>query len=170
MINVAGIVEDSIVDGPGLRFAIFGQGCPHHCPDCHNPETWEFSIGTNMDEEQLLEIINKNLLCRAVTLSGGEPFAQAEGFAKLAGMLKAAGYEVAAYTGYTFEQLMHGTAEQKALLEALDVLIDGPFVSALRSMDNSFRGSSNQRILNIKESLRQGKAINEISPRWSGIY
>ena len=170
MLNLAGIAGDSIVDGPGIRTTVFGQGCPHHCPGCHNPETWEFGCGTEVPVEAVVETVKANPLCRGVTFSGGEPFAQPEGFAKLAKLLKAAGYEVASYSGYTFEQLLQGTAEQRELLETVDVLIDGPFVQAERSLELNFRGSRNQRILNVKASLAAGQAVLETSPRWLGEY
>ncbi len=170
MLNLAGIAGDSIVDGPGIRTTFFAQGCPHHCPGCHNPETWPFAGGTPMEEEALLALVRDNPLCRGVTFSGGEPFAQAEGFARLAELLRGAGYEVAAYTGYTFEQLYQGTPAQRRLLEGLDVLIDGPFLLAERSLELNFRGSRNQRVLNVPESLRQGRAVPEESPRWQGEY
>ena len=170
MLNLAGIAGDSIVDGPGIRTTIFCQGCPHHCPGCHNPETWDFQGGTPMEESDIVELIRKNPLCRGVTLSGGEPFAQAEGCYRLASTLKEKGYEVASYTGYTFEQLLTGTEAQKKLLSVLDVLIDGPFLLAQRSLELNFRGSRNQRVLNVPESLRAGKAVPETSPRWLGEY
>ena len=170
MLELAAIVTDSIVDGPGIRTCVFCQGCPHHCEGCHNPETWEFGIGTPMAEERVLEIVRGNPLCRGVTFSGGEPFAQAEGFARLATLLKEAGYEVASYSGYTFEQLLAGTEEQRALLDTIDVLIDGPYIQAERSLELNFRGSRNQRILNVPASLRAGTAVEETSPRWLGEY
>ena len=170
MLNLAGIAGDSIVDGPGIRTTVFGQGCPHHCPGCHNPETWEFGCGTEVPVEAVVETVKANPLCRGVTFSGGEPFAQAGEFAKLGRLLKAAGYEVASYSGYTFEQLLQGTAEQRELLETVDVLIDGPFVQAERSLELNFRGSRNQRILNVKASLAAGQAVLETSPRWLGEY
>ena len=170
MLELAGIAGDSIVDGPGIRTTVFAQGCPHRCPGCQNPETWEFGCGTPMAEEAVLEAIKANPLCRGVTFSGGEPFAQAEAFAKLGRMLKEAGYEVAAYTGYTFEQLLQGTPAQKALLETLDVLIDGPFLLQQRSLELSFRGSKNQRLLDVPKSLRAGQAVAITQPRWLGIY
>ena len=170
MLDLAGIVSDSIVDGPGIRVTVFCQGCPHHCQGCHNPETWEFGCGTKVTEGQVLAEILKNPLCRGVTFSGGEPFAQAEGFACLAKLLKGKGYEVASYTGYTFEQLLRGTSAQKALLESIDVLIDGPFVQAEKSLEICFRGSKNQRILDVPASLQAGKAIPITSPRWPGHY
>ena len=149
MLELSGIVSDSIVDGPGIRTTIFSQGCPHHCPGCHNPETWEFGCGTKIPVEAVLEIVQSNPLCRGVTLSGGEPFAQAAGFARLAGLLKEKGYEVASYSGYTFEALLKGTEDQKKLLAAIDILIDGPFVQAQKSLEIAFRGSRNQRILDV---------------------
>jgi len=170
MLDLAGILEDSIVDGPGIRTTFFAQGCPHRCPGCHNPETWEFGCGTPMDEETALKVVRSNPLCRGVTFSGGEPFAQAGAFAKLAGLLKAQGYEVASYSGYTFEELLHGTPEQQALLRQLDVLIDGPFLLSERSLELNFRGSRNQRILNVPKSLQAGSPVAETSPRWLGEY
>jgi len=158
------------VDGPGIRTAIFSQGCPHHCQGCHNPETWEFGIGTPMDEETVLDIVKSNPLCRGVTFSGGEPFAQAEGFAKLAKLLKQHGYEVASYSGYTFEQLLRGTPEQKELLESIDILIDGPFLLQQRSLELNFRGSRNQRILDVPASLAAGQAVSTTQDRWQGEY
>lgn len=170
MLNLADIVGDSIVDGPGIRMTVFCQGCPHHCEGCHNPETWEFGYGTEMEEERIAQIVCSNPLCRGVTFSGGEPFAQAEGFAKLAKLLKAAGYEVASYSGYTFEQLLHGTPAQRELLAGIDVLIDGPFLLAERSLELSFRGSRNQRILDVPKSLAAGEAVCITKGRWTGEY
>ena len=130
-INIAGIMEDSIVDGPGLRTAIFAQGCPRRCEGCHNPESWAFGTGTDMTVQDLFWRVKKNPLVRGVTFSGGEPFSQAEPFTELAKLLKANGYEVASYTGYTFEELLeNGTPAQKQLLAALDILVDGEFVLA----------------------------------------
>lgn len=170
MLELSGIISDSIVDGPGIRTTVFCQGCPHHCPGCQNPETWEFGCGTAMNTQTIVQIIKSNPLCRGVTFSGGEPFAQAEGFAELAQALKAQGYEVAAYSGYTFEQLLAGTPAQKQLLQTIDVLIDGPYLEAERSLELSFRGSRNQRILNVTESLAKGYAVPMTTPRWTGEY
>lgn len=170
MLDLSGIVSDSIVDGPGIRTTVFSQGCPHHCPGCHNPETWDFGCGTEIPVEAILDIVQSNPLCRGVTFSGGEPFAQAEGFAKLAVLLKAEGYEVASYSGYTFEELLEGSEDQKRLLEAIDILIDGPFLQAQKSLEIAFRGSRNQRILDVKKSLAAGKAVETASKRWLGEY
>lgn len=170
MLNLSGIVSDSIVDGPGIRVCVFSQGCPHHCHGCHNPETWAFGCGTDIEEGQVLQIVRSNPLCRGVTFSGGEPFAQAQAFARLAEMLKAHGYEVASYSGYTFEQLLQGDEHQRKLLQSIDVLIDGPFLLEQKSLELSYRGSRNQRILNVPKSLAAGEAVWMPSGRWTGEY
>lgn len=167
-LNVAGIVGESIVDGPGIRLTVFCQGCPHHCPGCQNPETWEFAERTRMSPEQILEMVKRNPLICGVTLSGGEPFSQPEEHAQLAQLLHQNGYEVAAYTGYTFEQLLEGTPQQRHLLENIDVLVDGPFLLEKKTLELRFRGSSNQRVLNVPESLAQGKAVWESRESWVG--
>ena len=170
IIQMAGVAGDSIVDGPGIRTAYFCQGCPHHCEGCHNPETWDFAGGTAVDTSELADIARRNPLCHGVTFSGGEPFAQPEGFAELADRLKQEGYEIASYTGYTFEHLRDsGTPAQKELLRHLDVLIDGPFVLAQRSLDLVFRGSANQRIIDVPRSLASGDIV-PAPPRWQGEY
>lgn len=170
MLDLAGIVNDSIVDGPGIRMTVFAQGCPHHCQGCHNPETWQFGCGTPMEEERIADIVGTNPLCRGVTFSGGEPFAQAEGFTKLAKLLKSRGYEVASYSGYTFEELTKGTEAQQELLKSIDVLIDGRFELGQRSLEIAFRGSKNQRIIDVQKSLTAGKPVCITSGRWAGEY
>lgn len=170
MLRLSGLIEESIVDGPGIRTTIFSQGCPHKCIGCHNPETWSFEGGTLIEEEKIIEIIKVNPLIRGVTFSGGEPFSQAKPFSLLAQNLKREGYEIASYTGYTIEQLLSGTNEQKVLLENLDILIDGPFVLGLKTMNKIFRGSSNQRIIDVQESLIKGKVVEIREPRWTGEY
>ena len=118
-IRILDILEETMADGPGLRTSIYCAGCAHHCPGCHNPETWPFAGGTPMETETMVDIVVSNPLCRGVTFSGGEPFAQAEGFLELAQALKAKGYEVASYSGYTFEELLEGSQDQKKLLQKL---------------------------------------------------
>lgn len=167
-LRVFGLVGDSIVDGPGLRFSVFCQGCPHACPGCHNPGSWPFGGGSILQVGQVLDAIHKNPLCRAVTLSGGEPFSQAEALCALAAQLKAEGYEVAAYSGYTFEELLAGTPEQRQLLTHLDTLIDGRFEQDKLNLGLRFRGSSNQRILNVPHSLAARAPVWETAPRWVG--
>ena len=168
-LRLAGFAGDSIVDGPGIRFTTFCQGCPHHCPGCQNPETWPFEGGFEVTPEDVVEHVKRNPLTRGVTFSGGEPFAQAAAHAELARQLKAAGYEVASYTGYTFEQLLEEQDPAKLdLLQQLDILVDGPFRQEELSLELRFRGSANQRILNAPQSLAQGKAVWETRPRWLG--
>ena len=123
-----------------------------------------------MDTDTMVAMVTDNPLCKGVTFSGGEPFAQAEGFAELAVVLKEKGYEVASYSGYTFEQLLNGTPAQKKLLGLLDILIDGPFIQAEKSLEIAFRGSRNQRILDVPKSLAANQAIWTTSPRWLGEY
>ena len=168
-LSVAGFAADSIVDGPGLRFAVFFQGCPHHCPGCHNPETWPFEGGVKLTPGEIIRQAKKSPLCKGITLSGGEPFAQAnEEMLELVKLARQEGYEVASYTGYTFEHLLkEGTSGQKALLESLDTLIDGPFLQQEMSLELRFRGSRNQRILDVKKSLAAGQPVWE-AKRWTG--
>lgn len=170
MLKLAGIVPDSVVDGPGIRVVVFCQGCPHRCPGCHNSDTWDMEGGSAFSEEQLYEIVTSNPLSKAVTFSGGEPFAQAHEIAQAARRLKAQGYEIASYSGYTFEQLQNGTEAQKELLNVIDILIDGPFVLEEKSLNLNFRGSKNQRVLNVPKSLQENRAVLETSSRWLGEY
>ena len=150
--RIAGIVNDSIVDGPGLRLAIFAQGCPHHCPGCHNPESHDFAGGSDMDTEKIIARMDANPLLDGITLTGGEPFEQPEACRILADAAHARGLNVWAYSGYTFEQLC-AVPEKRRLLEACDVLVDGPFLLEKRSLDLRFRGSKNQRVLKVSEML-----------------
>ena len=161
MIDLYGMVNDSIVDGPGLRFAVFVQGCPHHCPGCHNPDSHMFGAGTPTEPEEILERIRKNPLLDGVTFSGGEPFCQAQELAALGKKIKAMGLHLISYTGFTFEYLYARRTENGygELLNVLDVLIDGKYVEELRSLELRFRGSSNQRILDVPKSLAAGEAI-----------
>ena len=154
--RIAGIVNDSIVDGPGLRLAIFAQGCPHHCPGCHNPESHDFAGGSDMDTEKIIARMDANPLLDGITLTGGEPFEQPEACRILADAAHARGLNVWAYSGYTFEQLC-AVPEKRRLLEACDVLVDGPFLLEERSLDLRFRGSKNQRVLKVAELLTGGE-------------
>lgn len=161
-LRLAGVVDDSIVDGPGFRFVIFTQGCPHHCPGCHNPETHDFEGGYEKSCEEIMQIIASNPILKGVTFSGGEPFCQAEALCELADMIRAKGLNIMCYTGYTFEQLMAGAQnhpEWLALLERCDVLVDGRYEEDKRSLLLKFRGSSNQRLLDVPASLQQGRAV-----------
>lgn len=160
--KLAGIVRESIVDGPGIRFVVFAQGCPHKCPGCHNPDTHDFEGGFEADAEKLLAEIKKNPLLSGITFSGGEPFCQAKELAYLAGKIKLMGLTVMAYSGYTFEQLSKDSNDDncwKMLLEATDILVDGRFEEENKNLLLRFRGSSNQRILDVAASLKSSKAV-----------
>ena len=165
-IRVAGLVNDSIVDGPGFRFAVFVQGCPHHCPGCHNPETWDFDKGTPMTAEEIFARAAKNPMLTGFTFSGGEPFAQSAALLPLARRIREAGYELAIYTGYTFEQLLEDP-EKRALLEYADTVVDGPFLLAQRNLALKFKGSKNQRVLDVPASLAAGHAVPDETDRWN---
>lgn len=159
-IRVAGIVENSIVDGPGLRYTVFTQGCTHNCKGCHNPHTHDMQQGKWMDAQEIVEAVQADSLIKGITFSGGEPFLQADKCAALAEKLKYMGKDVITYTGFVFEELL--LAKQTAyirLLEQTDILIDGPFVWEQRNLNLLFRGSSNQRILNCSKSMELGKAV-----------
>lgn len=160
-LRIAGTVNDSIVDGPGIRFTVFVQGCPHNCRGCHNPQTHDFNGGTITDTEELLEKIKSNPLLDGVTFSGGEPFCQAGALASLGKEIKNLGLNIVTYTGYTFEQL-YSSREQNNwndLLKVTDVLIDGPFILEQKDWEIKFRGSSNQRYIDCQKSLEQGIAV-----------
>ena len=136
-LRMYGTAPESIVDGPGLRFSVFVQGCTHHCPGCHNPESQPSDGGYLCEPADIVHEIHKNKLIHGVTLTGGEPFEQVEGVFELAQLLKAEGYDLWIYSGYLFEDLMAGHPHEKApdLLALCDVLVDGPFVEALHSYD-----------------------------------
>lgn len=158
--RIASTISDSIVDGPGLRFTVFTQGCPHACPGCHNPDTHDPDGGHEEAVEELAEKLFQNPLTDGLTLSGGDPFLQAEPCAALARAARAGGMNVWTYTGYTFETLRGaGRADWDALLAATDVLVDGPFLLARKSYSARFRGSANQRLLDAPASLRAGRAV-----------
>lgn len=155
---IANTVRDSIVDGPGLRFTVFTQGCPHGCPGCHNPATWPFEGGEAVTVEELLGCLGEDPLCAGLTLSGGEPFCQAAECAELARRAKERGLSVWTYTGYTYEALVEqADPDRLALLNASDVLVDGSFVQALKSYEALYRGSTNQRLIDLNATRRTGE-------------
>ena len=158
-IRLAGIVPESIVDGPGLRMTIFVQGCPHHCDGCHNPGTHDFDGGNEVTVDNVLNTINARYFgLDGITLSGGEPFCQAEQCAYIARVAHCLGLNVWVYMGFTFEELL-GRTEAMALLLETDVLVDGRFEILNRTLCTPFIGSSNQRIIDVKKSLERGCAI-----------
>lgn len=161
-IRIAGIMRESIVDGPGIRFAIFCQGCPHDCPGCHNPETHDFEGGRNVRVSRLIEEIEKDKLLKGVTFSGGEPTCQAAAFAALGRELKKRGLDITLFSGYTYEQLMKRAETEPdlaSLLDVTDLLIDGPFIEAKKDLTLKFRGSSNQRLIDMAKTRQKGEIV-----------
>ncbi len=154
-LRIAGVIEESIVDGPGVRFVLFLQGCHTHCPGCQNPQTWSFDDGEMVSAQEILERIQRNPLVHGVTFSGGEPFEQAEELIPLAEELRRRNYHLMAFSGYTFEALLEKKG-CRALLSLLDLLVDGPFILAQKSLELRFRGSGNQRIIDVQASIAQG--------------
>lgn len=182
-LRLAGVVRESIVDGPGLRFAIFCQGCPHNCPKCHNQDTHDFSGGYDCDIQKIVNAIEENPLLSGVTFSGGEPSHQPVAFLEIAKKVKSRGLNIWMYSGYTLEELLSRansaisdlnnmnenssqTSEKnkeqvalKGLLGLVDVLVDGKFINELKDLTLPFRGSRNQRIIDMAATKRHNKII-----------
>lgn len=167
VLRIAGVIDESIVDGPGIRFVIFTQGCPHHCPGCHNPQTHDFAGGTTVGTASLLDQILDDPLLSGVTFSGGEPFCQAGALLPLARALREQGKHVMAYSGYTWDELLHAeNPDMRALLKQCDILVDGPFIEEQRDLTLQFRGSRNQRLIDVPASLRLQRVV-ETDCGWS---
>jgi anaerobic ribonucleoside-triphosphate reductase activating protein len=158
MIKILDIIEDTTVDGPGFRTTIYCAGCAHKCEKCHNPQTWDFNQGRNASTDELMKVIISDEFAN-VTFSGGDPMYQADGFRELAERIKSCTKKnIWCYTGFTFETLLR-MPKQRALLELIDVLVDGPFVESLKDTNLLFRGSKNQRLIDVQASLREGKTV-----------
>ena len=156
-IRIAGLVSDSVVDGPGIRYAIFTQGCDHGCKGCHNPQTHDFNEGTDVNIDKLINQIVKNPILSGVTLTGGDPFYQIDASLELAYKLKSFGINIIAYTGYTYEELLEMKEDNPnldRLLHNIDVLIDGPFIEEEKDLSLRFRGSKNQRVIDVQNSIK----------------
>lgn len=165
--QVAGIVNDSITDGPGLRLAVFLQGCLRKCKGCHNPETQPLEKGTKMSVQSIIDKIKANPLLQGVTFSGGEPMLQAAQLTELAKAVKAQNLELAIYSGYTFDELLaQDNPDITNLLKLADVLVDGEFVLEKRTLALKWRGSTNQRIIDLTETFRQNKIIPKTQNGW----
>ncbi len=162
LLRIAGIMKESIVDGPGIRFAIFCQGCPHDCEGCHNPSTHSFQDGEIVKISNILKYIDENPLIQGVTFSGGEPLCQVKPFLSLAKEVKNRNLHLLIYTGYTIEELeirMKKEHELEELLRTADHLIEGRFVQKLRNLSLLYRGSSNQRIIDLNAYFSTGEII-----------
>lgn len=158
MLAILRIVEDTMVDGPGFRTAIYAAGCTHHCQGCHNPQSWDIRAGREMTTEEILVPILADPFAD-VTFTGGDPMMQPEGFTELACAIKEQSHKtIWCYTGYTYETLLTMPA-QRELLRHIDVLVDGPFIQNLRDEQLRFRGSSNQRTIDVQRSLESGTVI-----------
>ena len=159
-IRLSGVVKESIVDGPGIRYVIFTQGCPHHCKGCHNPETWNEKSGKLKEIAEIYQEIKANPLVTGVTLSGGEPMIKAKELYSLIKKLKEENYHIMIYTGYLFEYLIENGNEENYFLELLkltDILVDGKFIIDQKDLLLKFRGSKNQRIIDVQKSLEESK-------------
>ena len=158
--RIANYIQDSIVDGPGLRFVLFVQGCRRRCDGCHNPQALDPAGGSELDTSDIADAMLSNPLTDGITLSGGEPFAQPADCLKIVSRARERGLNVWAYSGMSFEELAADPDPAvRELLKNCDVLVDGPFILSLRSLNLKWRGSSNQRIINVPESLKLGKAV-----------
>ena len=155
-LSILDIIEDTTVDGPGFRTAIYCAGCPNACPGCHNPESWNIRNGKMMETDEVLAYVLADEFAD-VTFSGGDPMFQADGFAELARKIKAnSSKSIWCYTGYRYEDLLR-SPQQAELLRWIDVLVDGRFVETLKDPDLLFRGSSNQRLIDVQQSLESGE-------------
>ena len=166
ILNLCGTEPESIVDGPGFRYTIFVQGCPHHCPGCHNPQSHPFEGGYEISVQELYEDIRRNPYLKGVTFSGGEPFCHVEGLLELAKMLKADGLHLMSFSGYTLEELeARGDAATDELLGLLDILVDGRYIDEQRNLTLLYRGSENQRLIDMNKTRAQGEVVF-----WSSDY
>ena len=176
-ILIADVESESIVDGPGFRFSVYTQGCPHHCPECHNPQTHTFEGGVAVTPVQLLKLAQKSPLHKGITLTGGEPLCQAKALIPFARLAREAGYNIWIYSGYLYEQVfsleLPGTehppsslgAQTKVpscaqeLLDLCDVLVEGPFLIEQRSLDLKWKGSKNQRVIDLNATRQAGEIV-----------
>lgn len=159
MMRMYGMEQNSYVDGPGIRMAIFFQGCLHKCEGCHNPGSWPMYGGEKVDTNDLIKKMANDPLLDGITLSGGEPFLQPQPALALARFARQKGLSVWCYTGYTFEQINEWQDNRKTLLQNIDVLVDGPFKLEEKSLDIPWRGSRNQRLIDVQKSLEKGEVV-----------
>ena len=153
--RMVGIKKHSVVDGVGVRLVIFFQGCPHHCMECQNPDTWDPNGGDESDTDDIIEIIRNTKYIDGITLSGGDPLFQPEAAGKIARASKATGLSVWCYSGWTYEEVM-SDEKRSAVMKYVDVLVDGPFINDLKAQNAIYRGSSNQRLVDVQASMGSG--------------
>ncbi|MDR2571085.1 MAG: anaerobic ribonucleoside-triphosphate reductase activating protein [Oscillospiraceae bacterium] len=160
--KIAGLIQDSIVDGPGLRYVVFTQGCRYRCEGCHNPDTWSYSGGTEKSVDDIIKEMLSNPLTDGLTISGGEPFDQAADCAGIAAVAHEKGLNVWVFTGMTFEEILEESKTKisvQTLLTHTDILVDGRYIAAERTLSLKWRGSNNQRMIDVKKSLNAGECI-----------
>ena len=155
----ADIQPDSILDGSGIRTVIWFQGCLHNCEGCQNPETHDLNGGIVFDVDEIKKKIKKLKYQNGITLSGGDPFFQPEAAFEIAKFAKSIGLNIWAYTGFTYEALLNGDKKRLELLKLVDVLVDGKFIMDKKSLNCKFRGSTNQRLIDVKKSLENGGVV-----------
>ncbi len=173
--RIAGVEPESVVDGPGVRFAVFTQGCELHCPGCHNPETWAADGGCEMAVPRLIELMDGAVLAGGLTLSGGEASRQPAGCAALARHAHWIGWDVWCWSGHTVEFLLRrarreqsrGNGAPAEMLSQIDVLVDGPFLLSRRTLGLAWRGSDNQRLIDMPATLERGRAVEWRPPEGS---
>jgi len=164
MMRLSGITQESFVDGPGIRMVLFAQGCTHHCPHCHNPESWPPGGGREYSVKQITRMIKRRYSTgrpiRGITFSGGEPFMQAAGFAEIARCARDLGWDICTYTGYLYEELIKSAdVYTLALLDLTDILKDGPYIHERRDIGLKFKGSDNQRLIDMAATRRAGAVV-----------
>ena len=163
MLSILKIIEDTMVDGPGFRTSIYAAGCDSRCKGCHNPQSWDINNGHYMSTQEIMDIIVRDPFAN-VSFSGGDPMCQPEGFIELAQAIKTqTDKTIWCWTGYLFEMLLR-MPKQRKLIEYVDVLVDGPYVESLRNTDLLFRGSENQRLIDVKKSLQMGAVVLYYDP------
>ena len=167
-VRIANVIDESFVDGDGIRFTIFLQGCPHNCKGCHNPTTHDFNGGNVIETEKIIDKFKHNPLISGITLTGGEPLCQIKAATELAIAAKESNLNVWCYTGYTYEYLTYEKfkmndffthEELNEFLAQIDVLVDGPYIESQRDLTLQFRGSRNQRLIDVQESMARKKII-----------
>lgn len=158
LFRLAGEIKHSLVNGPGIRYVVFFQGCPHHCRGCQNPETHDISGGMEADTDDVVERIRMAKFLDGVTLSGGDPLMQPEACGSIARAVHEMGLSVWVYTGWKMEDILHDAHKREAL-RYVDILVDGEFVSALQGGESLFRGSRNQRFIDVQKSLSTNQVV-----------
>ena len=160
VLRMCGIERESIVDGPGFRYVVFVQGCPHRCPGCHNPESHDFDAGQDMTVQEIFEEFKQNEHLHGITLSGGEPFCQAPALVELVKLVRDLGKDVMAFSGWTYEELLaKNDPAVNELLDLTDILVDGRYEEAERNLTLVYRGSENQRVIDMKKTREAGNVV-----------